>query len=81
MTYDMTYQIVSNFGVSGDPSLHSYPYSKHDFQLILHDMKLKKMKIEEEKEKERQNRERNLQKPKGKEFKCSSCDMTFQAKV
>ncbi|XP_026324782.1 zinc finger protein 578-like isoform X2 [Hyposmocoma kahamanoa] len=66
----------------GDPSYHSYPYSKHDFQLILHHMKLKRMRIEEEKEKERQRREKMLLKktPKSKQFTCSPCDMNFPSK-
>ncbi|OWR55252.1 hypothetical protein KGM_201768 [Danaus plexippus plexippus] len=67
----------------GDPLLHSYPYSKHDFQLILHQMKLKRMETEQKAEKERRRRERLLQKkdPKNKEFKCSPCDMIFPTKV
>ncbi|CAG9584761.1 unnamed protein product [Danaus chrysippus] len=66
----------------GDPLLHSYPYSKHDFQLILHQMKLKRMESEQKAEKERRRRERLLQKkdPKNKEFKCSPCDMIFPTK-
>ncbi|XP_026488202.1 zinc finger protein 273-like [Vanessa tameamea] len=66
----------------GDPLLHSYPYSKHDFQLILHQMKLKRMETEEKAEKERRRRERLMQKkdPKTKEFKCSPCDMIFPNK-
>lgn len=69
--------------VIGDPLLHSYPYSKHDFQLILHQMKLKRMETEQKAEKERRRRERLIQKkdPKLKEFKCSPCDMTFPNKV
>ncbi|KAG7302591.1 hypothetical protein JYU34_012526 [Plutella xylostella] len=66
----------------GDPSLHSYPYSKHDFHLILHQMKLQRMKIEEEKEKQRQSLEKAKKKnlPKEKTFHCSPCDMTFPDK-
>lgn len=69
--------------VIGDPLLHSYPYSKHDFQLILHQMKLKRMETEQKAEKERRRRERLIEKkdPKLKEFKCSPCDMTFPNKV
>ncbi|XP_049868943.1 zinc finger protein 714-like [Pectinophora gossypiella] len=65
---------------NGDPSFHSYPYSRHDFQLILHQMKLKRMKVEEQKEKERKKKLRLRQKkipPKNKQFRCSSCDTTF----
>ncbi|CAH2239786.1 jg20721 [Pararge aegeria aegeria] len=66
----------------GDPSLHSYPYSKHDFQLLLHQMKLKRMESEQKEDEERRKRERLLQKkdPKNKEFKCSPCDMAFPNK-
>ncbi|XP_053607382.1 zinc finger protein 62-like [Plodia interpunctella] len=66
----------------GDPSFHSYPYSKHDFQLILHQMKLKRLKYEEKRQKERLKKERLQQKrePKIKQFKCSPCDMEFQNK-
>ncbi|XP_026751435.2 zinc finger protein 93-like [Galleria mellonella] len=66
----------------GDPSMHSYPYSKHDFQLILHQMKQKRMKYEEKLEKERKKREKLEQKklPKIKQFKCSPCDMIFPNK-
>lgn len=66
----------------GDPSLHSYPYSKHDFQMILNKMKIKRMKIEEFKEKERQKKERLMNKkfPKSKQIKCSPCDITFPDK-
>ncbi|CAH2980197.1 unnamed protein product [Chilo suppressalis] len=67
----------------GDPAFHSYPYSKHDFQMILHHMKLKQMRVEEGKERLRQKKmERIEQKkaPKVKEFNCSPCDMTFPNK-
>ncbi|CAH2037284.1 unnamed protein product, partial [Iphiclides podalirius] len=66
----------------GDPLFHSYPYSKHDFQLILHQMKLKRMKVEQKTERERKRKEREQQKkdPKVKEFKCSPCDVVFQTK-
>lgn len=69
--------------LSGDPLFHSYPYSKHDFQLILHQMKLKRLKIEQKKERERKRKERVQQKKdsKVKEFKCSPCDVVFQTKV
>ncbi|XP_072931643.1 uncharacterized protein [Epargyreus clarus] len=67
----------------GDPMFHSYPYSKHDFQLILHQMKLKRMKIEEQIDNERKKREKMSQKKNSKankEFNCSPCDMTFSSK-
>ncbi|CAK1547287.1 unnamed protein product [Leptosia nina] len=67
----------------GDPSLHSYPYSKHDFQLILHHLKKKRLMREEAKEEARRKREKLLQKkqlPKKKEIKCTSCDMVFDSK-
>ncbi|XP_045515593.1 zinc finger protein 93-like [Pieris brassicae] len=66
----------------GDPSLHSYPYSKHDFQLILHHFKKKRLKHEEAQELERKKKERLQQKqqPKKKEIKCSSCDMAFTSR-
>ncbi|XP_059047009.1 zinc finger protein 675-like [Achroia grisella] len=66
----------------GDPSMHSYPYSKHDFQLILHQMKQKRINYEEKLEKQRKKRERLEQKkvPKIKQFQCSPCDMTFPNK-
>ncbi|XP_068631948.1 zinc finger protein 714-like isoform X2 [Battus philenor] len=66
----------------GDPLFHSYPYSKHDFQLILHQMKLKRIKMEQKTERERKRKERVHQKkdPKVKEFKCSPCDVVFQTK-
>ncbi|KAJ0177300.1 hypothetical protein K1T71_007309 [Dendrolimus kikuchii] len=66
----------------GDPSLHSYPYSKHDFQMILNKMKLKRVKIEELREKERQKKERlmNKKSSKTKQIKCSPCDITFSDK-
>ncbi|XP_061713168.1 zinc finger protein 93-like [Cydia pomonella] len=66
----------------GDPTFHSYPYSKHDFQLILHDMKKKRMKIEEAKNRELKKREKISMKkaPRIKQFKCSPCDMSFPDK-
>ncbi|XP_045496994.1 zinc finger protein 675-like [Colias croceus] len=66
----------------GDPLFHSYPYSKHDFQLLLHHLKKKRLKHEEAKEIQRKKKERMQQKkqPKSKEIKCSSCDMAFTSK-
>ncbi|CAG5050138.1 unnamed protein product [Parnassius apollo] len=67
----------------GDPLFYSYPYSKHDFQLILHQMKLKRLKMEQKSEKERKRREKMLQKKESKrvkEFKCSPCDKVFTTK-
>ncbi|XP_013142941.1 PREDICTED: zinc finger Y-chromosomal protein 1-like [Papilio polytes] len=67
----------------GDPLFHSYPYSKHDFQLILHQMKLKRVKMEQKRERERKRKERVQQKKihsKVKEIKCSPCDMVFETK-
>ncbi|VVC89072.1 zinc finger protein 91-like isoform X2 [Leptidea sinapis] len=66
----------------GDPTLHSYPYSKHDFQLILHDLKKKRLNIEAQKEKDRKRREKFMQRKqlRKKEFQCSSCDNIFDNK-
>ncbi|CAH0723304.1 unnamed protein product, partial [Brenthis ino] len=66
----------------GDPLLHSYPYSKHDFQLILHQMKLKRMEEEQKADRERRKKERLMEKKdmKAKEFNCSPCDLTFPTK-
>ncbi|XP_021191944.2 zinc finger protein 729 [Helicoverpa armigera] len=67
---------------TGSPSTPLYPYSKHDFQLILHQIKQKRMKIEEKIAKEQMRRERLQEKksPKVKQFKCSPCDLTFPNK-
>ncbi|KAL0893192.1 hypothetical protein ABMA27_014806 [Loxostege sticticalis] len=66
----------------GDPALHSYPYSKHDFQMILNQMKERRQRAEEKQEQLRKKRERIEQRkaPKIKQFKCSPCDMTFPNK-
>ncbi|XP_060802984.1 zinc finger protein 714 isoform X2 [Amyelois transitella] len=66
----------------GDPSFHSYPYSKHDFQLILHQMKLKRLRCEEKLQRERVKKEKLKEKKevKTKQFKCSPCDMDFPNK-
>lgn len=66
----------------GNPAFYSYPYSKNDFQLILHKMKTKQLKIAQEKEKLRMKREKSINKkmPKVKQFKCSPCDVVFSTK-
>ncbi|XP_063825053.1 zinc finger protein kipf-like [Ostrinia nubilalis] len=66
----------------GDPALHSYPYSKHDFHMILNQMKEKRQRAEEKRERLRKKQERIEQRkvPKIKQFKCSPCDMTFPNK-
>ncbi|XP_026724886.1 zinc finger protein 273-like [Trichoplusia ni] len=60
----------------------SYPYSKHDFQLILHQIKQKRMRREEREAKEQMRIERMLEKksPRIKQFKCSPCDLIFPNK-
>ncbi|KAL4716210.1 hypothetical protein ACJJTC_004704 [Scirpophaga incertulas] len=67
----------------GDPSFSSYPYSKHDFQSILNKMKRKKQKLLMERELIRQKKHEQRQEKligKVKQFKCSSCDLTFPNK-
>lgn len=69
---------------TGNPVTPSYPYSKHDFQLILHQMKKKRMEIQEQAAQEQMRRERQMQQkkqPKVKQFKCSPCDLTFPSKA
>ncbi|CAB3229944.1 unnamed protein product [Arctia plantaginis] len=63
-------------------STPSYPYSKHDFQLILHQMKERRLKQEEQKVREQIKIEKLKQKkaPKLKQFTCSPCDLTFPNK-
>lgn len=79
--------IITNFVLLclflGDPALHSYPYSKHDFHLILHQMKLKRLKAEERERREKEKQEKLTKKksPKVKQFKCSPCDLVFPNKV
>lgn len=73
-TTDKTFRQILN--PHGDPALHSYPYSRHDFQLILHQMKLKRLKAEETERLKIEKREK-MQKKKTAKFKCSSCDLIF----
>ncbi|XP_075973697.1 uncharacterized protein LOC142974981 [Anticarsia gemmatalis] len=60
----------------------SYPYSKHDFQLLLHEMKEKRLKIEEDLARAQMKNAKVEQKkpPKVKQFTCSPCDLSFPNK-
>lgn len=79
---DKKFRRILNPTGSLNRSYPSYPYSKHDFQLILHQMKERRARSEERRVQELRKREKMEQKkfPKVKQFTCSPCDLTFPNK-
>ncbi|XP_041978226.1 zinc finger protein 728-like [Aricia agestis] len=68
---------------SGYPTHTSYPYSKHDFQLILQKINAKRLEKQRKADELRKKMERGQQRKdaKTREFKCTFCDIIFPDKA